>query len=78
MTQNELISCIGELMIKSVVNRVKAAKYFSVLADETTDAGLKEQLSICVHYGGGSKLCEEFLGFSEVFNTPNQLTLKRL
>ena len=65
-TQNELISCIGELMIKSVVNRVKAAKYFSVLADETTDAGRKEQLSICVRYVGGGKLCEEFLGFSEV------------
>ena len=65
-TQNELISCIGELMIKSVVNRVKAAKYFSILADETTDAGRKEQLSICVRYVGGVKLCEEFLGFSEV------------
>ena len=65
-TQNELISCIGELMIKFVVNRVKAAKYFSVLADETTDAGRKEQLSICVRYVGGGKLCEEFLGFSEV------------
>ena len=29
-TQNELISCIGELMMQSVVKCVKAARFFSV------------------------------------------------
>ena len=37
-----------------------------MLADETTDAGQKEQLSICLRYLGGGKMCEEFLDFTEV------------
>ena len=44
-TQNELISGIGEVMMQSVDHCVNATKLFSVLADEITDAGWKEQLS---------------------------------
>ncbi|XP_028044426.1 uncharacterized protein LOC113560058 [Rhopalosiphum maidis] len=33
---------------------VNSAEYFSVLADETTDVSLKEQLTLCVRYVNGS------------------------
>ena len=49
-TQNELISCIGQHMVQSLVQRVRCARFFCVLADETTDAGRKEQLSIYLRF----------------------------
>ena len=65
-TQNELISCIGQHMVQSLVQRVRCARFFSVLADETTDAGRKEQLSISLRFVEEGKLHEEFLCFTEV------------
>ena len=49
-SQNELINCIGDVMIDTVVSEVKKAKYYSILADETTDISGQEQLSLCVRY----------------------------
>ena len=65
-TQNELISCIGQHMVQSLVQRVRCTRFFSVLADETTDAGRKEQLSISLRFVEEGKLHEEFLCFTEV------------
>jgi hypothetical protein len=44
----------------------KAPEFFSILADETTDASGKEQLSISVRYLQDYKLHEDFLQFVEV------------
>ena len=65
-TQNELISCIGQHMVQSLVQRIRCARFLSVLADETTDAGRKEQLSISLRFVEEGKLHEEFLCFTEV------------
>lgn len=53
-------------MVQSLVQRVRCARFFSVLADETTDAGRKEQLSISLRFVEEGKLQEEFLCFTEV------------
>jgi len=50
---------------------VNAAKCFTVLADETTDSGRKEQLAVCVRYVhvddyGKPQLREDFVGFDDV------------
>ena len=48
--QNELISICGDILAESIIKDIKCVKYFSVLADETTDASHKEQLCICFRY----------------------------
>ena len=53
-------------MVQSLVQRVRCARFFSVLADETTDAGRKEQLSISLRFVEEGKFHEEFLCFTEV------------
>ena len=53
-------------MVQSLVQRVRCARFFSVLADETTDAGRKEQLSISLRFVEEDKFHEEFLCFTEV------------
>lgn len=44
--QNEIIDVIGNLVIKKIVERVKMAKYYSILCDETTDVSTLEQMTI--------------------------------
>ena len=66
-TQNELISICGEIVSELIVNDVKDAKFFSVLADETTDSSHQEQLCLCLRYvkneNGTHLLREDFLQF---------------
>lgn len=46
---------------------VNESKYFSILADETTDIATKEQLAICVRYVSDDNMIhEEFLQFFEI------------
>ena len=48
--QNELIACCGEEIIDVILERVKQAKYYCVIFDETTDLSHTSQLSICLSY----------------------------
>ncbi|CAG9822034.1 unnamed protein product [Phaedon cochleariae] len=66
--QNELIQCCGEVIVKKIVSKIKTAKYFTIIADETTDMSTKEQLSICVRYFDKStfEIKEDFIMFIDV------------
>ncbi|KAL4126233.1 hypothetical protein QTP88_010459 [Uroleucon formosanum] len=68
--QNDIISTCGDVILKKVVKEVNESGYFSVLADETTDISVVEQLTICVRYLVGSgkekNVHESFLKFTEV------------
>ncbi|MGH0175579.1 UNVERIFIED_CONTAM: hypothetical protein FKN15_000960 [Acipenser sinensis] len=44
--QNKLISLIADHSLKAIVDRVKCAKYFSVIMDCTPDVSHMEQLSV--------------------------------
>ena len=48
--QNDLISVIGDLTVKTVVAEIMEAGYFSIMLDETTDIANKEQVSLCFRY----------------------------
>src|SRR6218665_1461463 len=64
--QNELIQLCGVEISKEIVKEVKAARYFSIIADETSDSSQTEQLCICIRYGNEGRditLKEEFMGF---------------
>ncbi|XP_022162321.1 uncharacterized protein LOC111028090 [Myzus persicae] len=64
--QNEIISICGDIVKSKIIQRVNAAECFSVLADETTDIGRIEQMSVCLRYfdQGEKKICEDFLEFT--------------
>jgi len=48
--QNALISVAGSLVKESVICRIKSAKFWSIIADETTDHQNREQLVVVVRY----------------------------
>lgn len=48
--QNEIISISGDIILKKLVKIVNMAECFSILAGETTDMSLNEQLTLCVQY----------------------------
>lgn len=64
--QNELISLMGNQIRNTVTDRVRAAKYFSILLDCTPDTSHEEQLSCIIRYVYAHEdevLCESFTGF---------------
>lgn len=68
--QNTLIECFGHLIQRKIVEKVKESKFFSVLADETTDISQKEQFSLCVRYVDfdDCMIKEDFLCFVPVYD----------
>ena len=48
--QNELIHMCGQAIQEDIVTEVKDSGVFSVIADETTDKGVREQLAIVIRY----------------------------
>ena len=65
--QNELIAVMGKHMIlKGVLDELKAAPYYSILADEVTSHNV-EHLAICARFVDKKKdIREEFLSFVEL------------
>ena len=65
--QNEIINVCGDIIRSNLLDNIRAAGAFSIMADEATDAGNKEQLAICIRYvnRGTREIEERFMGFSE-------------
>ena len=63
-TQNELIEVIAKhIILHDIVNEIKQAKYYSIMADEVTSHNT-EQLAFCVRFvDSKSNIREEFLAF---------------
>ena len=49
-SQNELIEAIGDEVMCTIVNEIKAAEFFAITMDETTDLAHLEQIAIVVRY----------------------------
>ena len=64
--QNELINIIGSHIWTSILEKIKQAKFFSVIADEVTNTSNLEQLPICLRYVFDSKIKEVFIDFVAV------------
>jgi len=60
--QNDVIKVCGRLILDKILCKIKQAKFFSIIADEATDAANTEQLSISIQDEGGVP-CERFLCF---------------
>lgn len=65
--QNEIISSCGNLVLQTIVKKVNDSQCFTVLADETTDVSVTEQLAVCIRYiDEENNVNESFLKFIKV------------
>ena len=64
--QNELVAVVGDQIRKDIVSEVKVAKYYSVIADEVTDASNNEELSLVLRYLFNGEIKEVFIDFLQV------------
>lgn len=71
--QNEIIHACNEIILKKIIEKVNASECFSIIADETTDISLTEQVSLCVRFveiaENKCTLVENFLQFVPVIST---------
>ena len=61
--QNELVRVIGVKICSDIIEEIKSAKFYSIIADEVTDAANKEEVIRYVH---GGQIRELFVDFLEV------------
>ena len=64
--QNELVEVIGECIRNDIIAQVKRAKFYSVIADEVTDAANKEEVSLTLRFVVDGVVKEMFVDFVEV------------
>ncbi|XP_065197012.1 52 kDa repressor of the inhibitor of the protein kinase-like [Sycon ciliatum] len=62
--QNQLVECCGDDIRKQILDEVKKSPFFTVLADEATDASNTEQMAIVLRYLDSTfQVTEAFLSF---------------
>ena len=71
--QNELVQIIGTKIRSDILREVEQAKFFTVIADETTDVSNREQLSIALRYVLKGTVKEVFVDFVEVERITGQV-----
>ena len=64
-----MIQIVGSAILDEIVHRVKKAKLYSIVADETSDNSKTEQLSLLVRYVWNGKVEERLLGVLPVQKT---------
>ena len=65
--QNQILDILGSTVVGKIVQRVKDATYFTIIADEVTDCSNKEQLSLVLRYVNqeDNQIREDFTAFVE-------------
>lgn len=71
--QNELITLVGLEIRDSILENIKAAKWYSIMADESTDSATIEQMSFCTRFLDHSSdqpiVREEFISLVQLDST---------
>ena len=62
----DLIASIGFVILRSIVAEVNSARFFSVLANETTDVAGHEQLTVVIRYVHSGDIREQFISFLQI------------
>ena len=65
--QNEIINIVANQVRSKIVGKIEAAKWYTVISDEVTDASNKEQSSLVLRYVDSDTLLvrEDLIGFVE-------------
>ena len=71
--QNELIQVAGGKIRTEILEEVKQAKFYSIIADEVTDVSNKEELSLVIRYVHEEQVREVFVDFVEVERITGQV-----
>jgi len=67
--QNELLQVMANKINREIADKIKQAKYFSIMANEVTDASNQEQVVVCMHWVDNElQPHENFLGLYKVDN----------
>ena len=65
--QNELLDVMANSITRNIVNKIREAKYFSLMADEVTNVSNREQMIVCMCWIDGKlEPHEDFLGLYKV------------
>ena len=64
-----MIQLVGSAILDDIDRRVKEAKLYSIIADETPDNSKTEQFSLPVRYAWSGKVEERLLGVTQVRET---------
>lgn len=65
--QNEILKILSHEVLRKIVANITAVKYYSLIADETTDSSRLQQLSISLRWVDSKFIIhEDFLGLFEV------------
>ena len=65
-SRNQLIETVAETFQPYIVDKVKQAHFFVILADETIDASKTARLFFCLRYILDGVIREHFFSFSEM------------
>ncbi|CAG9814672.1 unnamed protein product [Phaedon cochleariae] len=68
-TQNILINCCGQEVTTRLIEKIKKARYWSIIFDETTDLAHIEQIVIVVRYLDEDKVREDFIKFIDAYDS---------
>ncbi len=60
-----MIVICGDVIRNKILQKIREAKFFSIIADEATDSANDEQLSISIRFLDNNVPQEKFLGFHE-------------
>ena len=67
---NECILLMSNCVVRNILNKIHDAKFFAILADETSDVQNKEQLAICIRWVDDQlDIHEDFIGLVHVEQT---------
>ena len=68
--QNEMVKVMALRVLRKIAGRLQNASFFTVMADETTDASNVEQVVICLRWVSEKfEVLEEFVGLYKVAST---------
>lgn len=65
---NKQIALLAQTTLRAILDKIKDAKWFTVMADESTDITNKEQLTVCVRWVDDYCVHEDFIGLLQVEN----------
>ncbi|ODM96129.1 Zinc finger MYM-type protein 1 [Orchesella cincta] len=68
--QNEILQIVSHMILRRMMSKIREAKYFSIIVDETSDVSISEQVSISIRIVNELFEPEEyFLGLYETAST---------